>query len=258
VKHDAAATLRMGRLFMAGSMAGFGFLYAVFASGAAGPVAGPPWYPGTAWSAWSTAAILFAAAIALAVRKLAGWGALDLGVFLLLRVLLVHLPRLAMALHDPNEWTGVLETMAMAGGAWVLAGELRAREGARDAVVDSVTRAGRFVFAAALVGFGVLHVVYGRYIAALVPSWIPGHLFWAYGIGVAFFASAIAIANRIKPRLAATWLGAMFLAWVLILHLPRSIAAGRNGAEWTSLFVALAMSGSAFAVASVRRRSARP
>ncbi len=256
MKRDPAAlTLQLGRLFMATAMLGFGALYAVFASGASGPKVGPPWFPGSAWSAWLVAALLLAAGVSLAIPKLASWAALDIGAFILLRVALVHAPRLAAATNDPNEWTGIMESLAIGGGAWVLAGELRAREGAHNAVVDSVTHAGRFVFAAPLVGFGVLHIRYGRFIAGLIPSWIPGHIVWAYGIGVAFFASAVAIAMRIKPRLAATLLGAMFLAWVVVLHLPRSIAAGRNGDEWTSLLVALAMSASAFAVASTRRRT---
>ena len=66
---------------------------------------------------------------------------------------------------------------------------------------------------------------------------------------VAFVASAISIATLIKGRLAATSLGIMFLVWVLVLHLPRVVASPHNGNEWTSAFVALAMSGAAFLVA---------
>jgi hypothetical protein len=50
-------------------------------------------------------------------------------------------------------------------------------------------------------------------------------------------------------RLAASLLGLMFLLWVLLLHSPRVAGAAHNGNEWTSLFVALAMSGAAFLVA---------
>jgi hypothetical protein len=44
-------------------------------------------------------------------------------------------------------------------------------------------------------------------------------------------------------------LGLTFLVWVLILHAPRVAAAPHNGSEWTSALMALAMSGTAFAVA---------
>jgi uncharacterized membrane protein len=108
---------------------------------------------------------------------------------------------------------------------------------------------GRFLFALPLLVFGIQHFMYARYVATLVPSWIPGHLFWAYFVGVAFIATTLAIATQTKARLSATWLGIMFLLWVLVLHLPRVAAAPHNGDEWTSAFVALAMSGGAFLVA---------
>jgi hypothetical protein len=52
-------------------------------------------------------------------------------------------------------------------------------------------------------------------------------------------------------RLAAMLLGTMFLLWVLVLHIPRVAGSPRNGDEVTSLFVALAMSGIAFALANM-------
>jgi hypothetical protein len=45
----------------------------------------------------------------------------------------------------------------------------------------------------------------------------------------------------------------MFASWVLILHAPRAIAAAANARpEWTSLFIALAMSGGAWIIADTR------
>jgi hypothetical protein len=75
-------------------------------------------------------------------------------------------------------------------------------------------------------------------------------LFWAYFVGAAFVAAALAISTHIQARLAAILLGVMFLTWFLILHLPRVFAAPHNGNEWTSAFVALAMSGAAFLLAA--------
>src|SRR5713226_7889837 len=53
-----------------------------------------------------------------------------------------------------------------------------------------------------LVVFGVQHFLYARFVAALVPSWIPGHLFWAYAVGIAFIATTLSIIVNIKARLA--------------------------------------------------------
>ena len=49
-------------------------------------------------------------------------------------------------------------------------------------------------------------------------------------------------------------LGLMFFLWVVILHAPRVAASPHNGNEWTSAFVALAMSGSALLVAGTLAR----
>ncbi len=91
--------------------------------------------------------------------------------------------------------------------------------------------------------------MYGAFVATLIPAWMPGRLFWAYFVGVAFFAAALAIVSGKLAPLAATLLGAMFLLWVVMLHAPRVAAALHNANEWTSMFVALAMSGGAWIVA---------
>ena len=68
-------------------------------------------------------------------------------------------------------------------------------------------------------------------------------------------ATALAIVTGIQARLGATLLGVMFLLWVIVLHAPRAFAAPRNGDEWTSLFVAMAMCGSCFVIAGGKERS---
>jgi sorbitol-specific phosphotransferase system component IIBC len=98
------------------------------------------------------------------------------------------------------------------------------------------------------------HLMYAKFVATLVPAWIPGQLFWAYFVGVAFFAAGLSIIARKLAPLAATLLGLMFLLWVILLHLPRVVASPHDGKEWTSAFVALAMSGSAFALAGALAR----
>jgi hypothetical protein len=243
--------LRLGRLFVAVAMAAFGAQYALFAAGKNGPTPGPPWAPGAAWSAWMMAFLLVAGAATLAVSTSAGWGALGLGTLFLVRVMLVHAPALASTPRAPGPWTSAGEVLAIGGGAWVMAAQVWAERGARGRAQVVLAEIGRFLFAAPLVVFGVQHWMYARFVAGLVPAWIPGHLFWAYGVGAAFIASAVAIATRTFARLAATCLGIMFFLWVVVLHLPRSFAAAENGNEWTSTFVALAMSGCAFALASV-------
>jgi uncharacterized membrane protein len=174
-----------------------------------------------------------------------------LGIAFLLRVLFVYVPQLFARVHDPGPWTSGGEVLALGGVALVLAGEL---ELLNTMSWESLVIVGRSLFAAALVIFGVQHFMYAKFIATLIPTWIPGHLFWAYFVGVAFVASALSIATKVQGRLAAALLGLMFLLWVVVLHAPRVVATVHNGNEWTSAFVALAMSGGAFLVAGALRQ----
>jgi uncharacterized membrane protein len=109
---------------------------------------------------------------------------------------------------------------------------------------------GRAFVAISLVVFGVQHFIYGGFVATLVPAWMPGRLFWAYFVGVAFVAAAIGILTKIFARPAATMLGVMFFLFMVLLHIPRIVGNSTNGNEWTSGFVALAMCGGAWILAS--------
>jgi uncharacterized membrane protein YphA (DoxX/SURF4 family) len=109
---------------------------------------------------------------------------------------------------------------------------------------------GRIFVAISLVVFGVQHFMYGGFVAGLVPAWMPGRLFWAYFVGVAFFAAAVGIFIEMMARPAATMLGVMFFLFVVLLHIPRIVGNSSNGNEWTSGFVALAMCGGAWILGS--------
>jgi uncharacterized membrane protein len=92
--------------------------------------------------------------------------------------------------------------------------------------------------------------MYAGFVAGLVPTWMPKQLFWAYFVGAAFFAAAVGIVIPMLARPAATMLGIMFFIFVLLLHIPRISLHSRDGNEWTSGFVALAMCGGAWILAS--------
>jgi uncharacterized membrane protein len=121
---------------------------------------------------------------------------------------------------------------------------------------------GRIFVAISLLVFGVQHFMYGGFLAGLVPLWMPGALFWAYFVGVAFFAAAAGILYKIMARPTATMLGVMFFLFLVLLHIPRIIGNSGNANEWTSGFVALAMCGLAWVLASasplVEREKADP
>jgi len=225
--------IRSGRYYFAIAFAAFGiqhFIYAKFAAGL-----GPPWIPGSPLRACFMGIALVVASIRIAANAKTRVTAMLLGFLLFLYFLFLYVPRLVAQVHNPAPWTSGAEILALCGAAWVLAG--------------TPGRLGRYLFALTLTVFGVQHLLYARFVSTIVPSWIPGRLFWAYAVGVAFIAASLSILTNIKARLAATLLGAMFLTWVVILHLPRVFSASHNGNEWTSAFVALAMCGGAWITA---------
>jgi uncharacterized membrane protein YphA (DoxX/SURF4 family) len=222
---------RLGRWFYAVAMAGFGvqFFFHVLL---AGPVPGPPLSPGRSLWACATAVVLIVAAVCIATGRKVRLAATLLAIVLLLRALLVFAPRLVANIHDPGPWTSGFEILAMSGVALVVAG--------------TAVELGRLLFASLLVVVGTQHFLYARFVATLVPAWIPARLFWAVFVGVAFFGAALAIATKKSSSLAATLLGLMFFLWVFIVHLPRVAASPHDGKEWTSALVALAMCGGAW------------
>jgi len=117
-----------------------------------------------------------------------------------------------------------------------------------------------FLLAAFLVLTGILHFIYVEFVAGLVPAWIPAHLFWTYFTGSALIAGGIGITLPWTTRLAASLSGLMIFLWVVLLHIPRAVAAPHDSNETTAVFEALAMSGGAIlaaASATGREKAAR-
>lgn len=248
-----ASTLRWGRIMLAVAIAGFGFQYLLYAIGSKGPVPGSPWYPTSPGIAWLAAIALLAVAAALFVDSTARLAALLLDAALSLRILIIHLPRLISRPRDPDAWTSLFELLALGGGAGVLAWLLPARTDAPpqwNRLVGWNAEIGRFCVAISLVVFAVQHFLYAVFVAGLIPAWIPGRVFFAYFVGVAFIAAALAMTTKIMARTANLLLGIMFGIWVVILHLPRVLHAPKSGSELTSLFICLAMSGIGFILAA--------
>ncbi len=143
-----------------------------------------------------------------------------------------------------------LEPFAIGAVLLIVAAALGAGE-PRNSPLDL---AGRMLYASSLVIFGLQHLLYAGVLATLVPNWIPLQAGIVYVTGAAFIAAGFAIGLNTVARTAALGIAAMFAVWVVLLHVPRVAAAPGNGAEWASLFVAVAMCGCGLIVASVQPR----
>lgn len=249
--------LPAGRILFALAMALFGVLSYFFAvhAGAEWPQAGPPWTQTNTVFAALTALGFIATAICIAIPRYGRAAAIVLAAGILLRALILFLPKLLTHLHDPGPWTSTFELLGMGGAALVLASTFS--ENSRQ-LSRNLRPIGQALFALSLIVFGVQHLMYAKFVATLIPAWIPGRLFWAYATGIAFFVAAASLLIRRFVEPIASLLAAMFLLWVVILHAPRVAASPHNGDEWTSLGVALAMGAAALVIGGIAGSAARP
>lgn len=110
---------------------------------------------------------------------------------------------------------------------------------------------GRVLLAVSLAIFGGEHLGLAKAISGVVPRWIPGHLFWAYFVGVALIAAGISIATKKLIGLAATLLGIMIFCFVVLIHVP-ALVATPNRFTFTVLLRDLAFSAGALALATTQ------
>jgi uncharacterized membrane protein YphA (DoxX/SURF4 family) len=85
---------------------------------------------------------------------------------------------------------------------------------------------GRLLYALPFVVFGVLHLLNGGAMTAVVPGWLPGALVWVYLTGAANLAAGVALAaNRlVKPTSLA--LVALLGTYILFVHAPSLLGGG--------------------------------
>lgn len=89
--------------------------------------------------------------------------------------------------------------------------------------LDKLIWFGPLLLAIAIAIFGADHFVTAKFVAMIVPRWMPWRLFWAYFVGVALLAAALSLATKVYWRLAAAMFGIMLLLFVVLLHIPNLI-----------------------------------
>lgn len=248
----------VGRIFYAVGLIGIGVQHFIFADFI--PVilpVWPSWMPGShAPFAYTIGAVLVAVGLAILFDIKGRVVAAIAGAVFLLLVIVAHIPStLAFSPWHLASWINTFKELTLCGGAWMVAGSLEERSPspALPKFLEAIMPFGRYFLPITVATFGVTHFLYLEFVQNLVPSWIPGHLFWAYFAGIALIASGLAIIFSFQARLAALLLGIMIFLWVFMLHIPRALADPRSGLgnEWTSVFEALAFSGIAFLMAAL-------
>lgn len=207
------------------------------------------------WSCVSGAGLVLTGG-AILIGKGARPAATLLGAMLLALLVLRHIPvQAAGNFASLGAWTNAFKILTLAGGAFAVAATLPGPE--YPEADRHFTAFGCFAMGLTCALFGIDHFVYAQFVATLVPSWVPGHMFWTYFCGAALIAAGVGMVLRIRARLASGLLGSIIFIWLLVLHIPRAVADphGANGNEWTSVFEALSFSGIAFILARTLPRT---
>ena len=259
-KHGLDKILPFGRLVFAIPMGVFGTEHLVDASDIAQGV--PSWMPAHLFWTYLVGVALIAAALSIVLNKHARLAATLLGSMLLLFVALIHIPNIVGQHGARLFWMIALRDTAFSGGAFALAGSLSKRAPSHGAPL--LVTVGRFFVGIAAVVFGVVDILYpaivpGIPLARLTPTWIPGHIFWAYLSGVVLVGTGACILVNVKARLAATYLGIMILLLMLFVYLPILIAEPLSIANGLNYFFdTLVLSGAALLLADAIRDESRP
>lgn len=219
----------------------------------------PAWMPLAAVWPYVVGLALIAAGGAILLGQSVRLVSVILGLALLASLILRHVPaQLASGVIWPLAvWNNPLKLLTLAGGSFAAAASIPTA-GPENAN-RKFTAFGSFALAVTCGLFGFEHFQYVEFVASLVPSWVPGHVFWTYFCGSALMAAGLGMLLRVQARLAALLLGSMIFVWFLVLHIPRAVADpySGHGNEWSSVCEALAFSGIGFILSQTLPREAR-
>lgn len=230
------------RLPFAAGILGLGAVCLVFRDFALQWQSAPEWVKLIPYAAIVSALWLIATGVGLAVRRLAFAAAVSAVVMFGVWAFVFHGPLVAKQPVQLYLWLGMAEAGCLMAAGLALIGAHR-----QD---TRVVLGARIVFGLCAVVFGLCHFVYVDPTAKMVPAWLPFPLAWAYLTGGGHLAAGLALVSGIQARLAAGLEAAMCAAFVVLLHVPRVIAAPTSQMEWTMVFVALSITGAAWVIRS--------
>jgi len=195
----------------------------------------PPASLNSAPLAYANGTLLIALSLSLFVPRLTRLAGYALASFLVLWVLAFAVPRIIAG--EEAAWLAPAEVLVVAIGAWVASG------------ADRTQRALQIPFGLCLITFGVSHFLYLDFTAHMIPAYIPFHAPLAAFAGAGHIAAGLSLITGVIAWLGSALLAVMFSLFVLLLHIPRTLADPASRLEWTMLFHATALTGAAWLMA---------
>lgn len=188
---------------------------------------------------------MFAAGISFLVNRFSSLAAKLLGVMLTGFILLIHVPKLTTAFADINAWTRPLQDISLVCACFIFADALSS-----DGFSGKIAKVSRYVFAAAIIGFGIQQIYDLDFMTAKIPNFFPVRYFWNYLTAIVMFASAVSIIINKKARSAVFILGIFLLVINLLNYGSKLVANLSNAQIWTPAMVVLAVTIGIFILAN--------
>ena len=215
-----------------------------------------PAFAGKMFLVYLIGLVLIAGGISLLIDRVALEAAFVIGTVFLLLFIFPHLPKLLSDFNNPGEWTVASETLALSSGAFIvipLLTDLNSSTLKSNPMLMGIVKPASYIFALTLIVFAVQHYLYADFISKIVPSWMPARLFITYLVMFVFILTSVVVLLNVRKREAALIFGCMFLIMFTFLHIPRVVNNFQTETEWTSMFIALAMSGIGFMLAEATK-----
>ena len=104
---------------------------------------------------------------------------------------------------------------------------------------------GSYLFSIPFIIFGMMHFMMGGQMAGMVPSFIPGGVFWVYLTGLALVLAGVSIIIQKKAKLASLLLAVMLGMFMVFVHIPGLMNEATMQMAMPSLLKDMALAGAA-------------